>query len=184
MHLQGVLQMWYGFNYSKYSGAAPQMNASLSSLAVKISEGKATLPGGTSLCAAAIAFLEKLMAAQPLDPTICDLLDGSLVDEYQSGLFTIRWRAGHYITVDGVKTAKMFYLVTCKATTNPPFAIFLDDPLSVLYLIRAQPGPEPSDIAAELACKGIPFSTHVLRNVVPTAVYITSLGLGFLPSDY
>ena len=184
MHLQGVLQMWYGFNYSKYSGAAPQTNASLSSLAVKISEGKATLPGGTSLCAAAIAFLEKLMATQPLDPTICDLLDGSLVDEYQSGLFTIRWRAGHYITVDGVKTAKMFYLVTCKATTNPPFAIFLDDPLSVLYLIRAQPGPEPSDIAAELACKGIPFSTHVLRNVVPTAVYITSLGLGFLPSDY
>ena len=42
MHLQDVLQMWYGFNYSKYSGAAPQTNASLGSLAVKISEGEAT----------------------------------------------------------------------------------------------------------------------------------------------
>ena len=133
---------------------------------------------------AAIAFLEKLTAAQPLDPAICDLLDGSLVDEYQSGLFTIQQRVEHHIMVDGVKTAKMFYLITCKATTNLPFVIFLDDPLSVLYLIRAQPGPEPSDIAAELACKGIPFSTHILRDVVPTAVNITSLGLGFLPSNY
>ena len=184
MHLQDVLQMWYGFNYSKYSGAAPQMNASLGSLAVKIGEGEATLPGGTSLRAAAIAFLEKLTTAQPLDPAVCDLLDGSLVNEYQSGPFTIRRRAGHHIAVDGVKTAKTFYLVTCKTTTNPPFVIFLDDPLSVLYLIRTQPGPEPSDVAAELACKGIPFSTRVLRDAVPTAVYITSLGLGFLPSDY
>ena len=133
---------------------------------------------------AAIAFLEKLTVAQPLDPAICDLLDGSLVDEYQSGLFTIQQRAEHHIMVDGVKTAKMFYLITCKATTNLPFVIFLDDLLSVLYLIHAQPGPEPSDIAAELACKGIPFSTHVLCDVVPTAVYITSLGLGFLPSNY
>ena len=160
------------------------MNASLGSLAVKIGEGEGTLPGGTSLRVAAIAFLEKLMTAQPLDPAVCDLLDGSLVNEYQSGPFTIRQRAGHHIAVDGVKTAKMFYLVTCKATTNPPFVIFLDDLLLVLYLIRTQPGPEPSDVAAELACKDIPFSTRVLHNVVPTAVYITSLGLGFLPSDY
>jgi hypothetical protein len=184
MNLQDVLQMWYGLNYSKLSGAAPQTNASVGSLAVKIGEGEATLPGGTSLRMAAIAFLEKLTTAQPLDPAACDLLDGSLVDEYKSGPFTIRRRAGHHIAVDGAKTAKTFYLVTCKATTNPHFVIFLDDPLSVLYLIRAQPGPEPSDVAAELACKGIPFSTRVLRDAVPTAVYTTPLGLGFLPSDY
>ena len=65
------------------------MNASLSSLAVKFGKGEATLSGGTSLRAAAIAFLEKLTTAQPLDPAICDLLDGSLVNEYQSGPFTI-----------------------------------------------------------------------------------------------
>lgn len=86
--------------------------------------------------------------------------------------------------MDGTKTSKTFYLVTSKATTNPLFIIFLDDPLSVLYLICAQPGPEPSDIAIVLTRRGIPFSTRILCNSIPTAVYITTFGLGLLPPDH
>ncbi|KAH0825995.1 hypothetical protein J3R83DRAFT_7464 [Lanmaoa asiatica] len=77
-----------------------------------------------------------------------------------------------------------FYLVTSGAATDPPFVIFLDDPLSVLYLIRAQFGPQLSDIAVDLARTGIAVSTRISLNTTPTAVYTASRGLGFLPFDY
>lgn len=66
------------------------MDAFLDSLALNIYEGQLTLPGGTSLHAAVIAFLEKLTTAQPFDPALCDFLDGSLFDKYMSGPLTIR----------------------------------------------------------------------------------------------
>jgi len=89
MHLQDVLGMWYGFTYSPSSKVAPQMNAPLSSFTLKICEGTSTLPGESSLCITAIAFLKKLMTVQPPDPALCDLLNDSLLDEYLRSLFTI-----------------------------------------------------------------------------------------------
>jgi len=133
---------------------------------------------------AATAFLEKLTTAQPLDPSLCDILDGSLVEQYTSGHLTVRQRAGHHIAVDGTKTDKMFYLITSRAATNSPLVVFLDDPLSVLYLIRAQSGPELSKAAGELVRRGIPVSTRVLLNAIPTSAYTASCGLGFLPFNY
>jgi len=55
---------------------------------------------------------------------------------------------------------------------------------STLYLICAGLGPEPSDIIIALTHRGIPFSTRVLHDVVPTAVYTAPLGLDFLPFYY
>jgi len=125
MHLQDVLGMWYRFTYSPSSKVAPQMNAHLSSFALKICEGTSTLPSESFLCATLIAFLKKLTMAQPPDPALCDLLNDSLFNEYLRSLFTIQRQAGHYIAVDGTKTTKTFYLITSQAVTNPPFIISL-----------------------------------------------------------
>lgn len=43
----------------------------------------------TTLRNTAMAFLELLISGQPLNPDVCDILDGSLEEEYKSGHVTI-----------------------------------------------------------------------------------------------
>lgn len=183
MHLQDVLEMWYGFTRPPSSSAIPCPNASLGSLTPDICEGNSILPGSAFLREAATAFLDNLTAMQPFDPAVCDLFNDSLVYRYANGHLTVQRQAGQHIAVDGTKTAKMFYLITPKVVASP-LIVFLDDPLAVLYLIRAGLGPDPSDVAVALASRGVPVNARVLRNETLIPTFDPPFGLGYLPFDY
>lgn len=178
MNLQQVLENVYGFSYS---AAAPQTNTDLCQLANKICERAASLPGEQSLRGAMTVFLERLTTAQPLDPTHCDLLDGSLQDILANGDFTVWKREGFHTAVDGKKSIQPYYMVASKVPSACPFVIFLEDPVAVLYALRVQTSPELPALILELTRRGIPISTRVLIDAVPRPVNTSACGLGFLP---
>ena len=183
MHFRDVLENCYGFTYIPSTAVVPQTDASLKILARKICEGGSSLPDEKSLRMAATAFLEKLTMAQPLDP-LDDMADNSLLDQYTLGHLTVQRHEGRHIAIDGTRTIKTFYQIISRAAPSPRFAVFLDDPSSVLYLIRTQPGSELSDVVVELVRRGLPVSTRVLRDTAPTSNFTVSRGLGSLPFRY
>ncbi|KAH0825659.1 hypothetical protein J3R83DRAFT_11747 [Lanmaoa asiatica] len=160
--LDDVLQQRYGFVYSHATRLVipPSNSNSITELAMKVCEGRAPSPMSTGLRDAAVAFLGLLVSGQPLDSVVCDMLDGSLEDEYKSGHI---------------------------APASCHFVISLDDPVAVLQIIRAQPGPDLPDVALQLASRGISFGTRTVSETVPipTVSYAEPpVGLGFLPFHY
>ena len=115
------------------------------------------------------------------------MLDDSLEEEYKSGHVTIeRWQ-GTRIALDGNHTLCIFYLICFHQPTSCWFVIFLDDPIAVLQIIQAQFGPDLSEVALQLASRGIPFGTRTLSKAVPTPILSYTeppIGLSFVPSNY
>ena len=63
----------------------------------------------SSICNTAAAFLELLISGEPLNPDVCDMLDGSLEEEYKSGHVTIeQWQ--------GTRIALAVAFEVCTAT--------------------------------------------------------------------
>ena len=82
--LDDILQQWYGFTCSHSTRLAPSSNT-ITELAIKVCEGWAPSAMTSSLRNTATAFLELLISGEPLNPDVCNMLDGSLEEEYKSG---------------------------------------------------------------------------------------------------
>ena len=107
--LDDILHQRYGFICTKSIHLDPP-SSTLTELAIKISKGQASSVMSTTLCNTATAFPELLISGQPLNPDVCDILDGSLEKEYKSGHVTIeRWQ-GIWIALNGDHTSCIVYL--------------------------------------------------------------------------
>ena len=141
----------------------------------------------TTLRNTAMAFLELLISGQPLNPDVCDILDGSLEEEYKSGHVTVERRQGIRIALNGDRTSCIVYLIHFCHPISCRFVISFDDPIVVLQIIRAQFGPDPPEASLQLASRGILFGTRTVSEIMPTSIasYPKSLiSLGFVPSNY
>ena len=184
--LDDILQQRYGFTCSHSTRLAPPSNT-ITELAIKVCEGRAPSAMTSSLRNTAAAFLELLISGEPLNPDVCDMLDGSLEEEYKSGHVTVERRQGTRIALDGDRTSCIFYLIRFRQPMSCRFVISLDDPVAVLQIIRAQFGPDLPEVALQLASRGIPFGTRTLSEAVPTPISSCAeppIGLGFVPSNY
>jgi len=180
--LEDVLYEWYGFVYSPSERPAPPSNA-ISQLVIKICKGQATLPPSHTFHNAAVAFLAGLIDGRSLNS--CDMLDGSLQDQYMSGSIIVKQCQGTRIALEGNSTPGVFYLINFHHLTSSPFSICLDDSMAVLQVIHTKFGANPLDLALQLALRGIPFSTQIISSKTPTPIPPkVPQGLGFLPFQY
>ena len=83
--LNDILQQRYGFTCSHSTCLAPSSNT-ITELMIKVCKGQAPSTITSSLCNTAAAFLELLISGEPL---VCNMLDGSLEEEYKSRHVTI-----------------------------------------------------------------------------------------------
>ena len=107
--LDDILQQWYGFTCSHSTHLTPSSNT-ITELAIRVCKGWAPSAMTSSLRNTAAAFLELLISGEPLNPAVCDMLDGSL-EEYKSRHVTIERRQGTRIALDGDRTSCIFYLI-------------------------------------------------------------------------
>jgi len=130
--LDDILQQRYGFTYSPRPD--PPSNT-ITKLAVKVCEGQAPTTMSTTLSNTVAAFLGLLISGQPLDPDVCDMLDGSLEEQYGVGRITVEQQQGAQIALDGDRTSGIFYLIRFRQSVPYRFVISLDDPIAVLQII-------------------------------------------------
>ena len=141
----------------------------------------------TTLSNTVVAFLGLLISGQPLVPDVCDMLNGSLEEQYGVGRITVERRQGAWIALDRGRTSGIFYLIRFRQSVPYRFVISLNNPIAVLQIIRSQFGPDLPEVALQLASKGISFSTRTISETVPTPTKLSAelpIGLGFLPFNY
>ena len=80
----------------------------MTKLAIKVCEGQAPSAMTSSLRNTAAAFLELLISGEPLNPDVCNMLDGSLEEEYKSRHVTVEQWQGTQIALDGDHTSCIF----------------------------------------------------------------------------
>ena len=132
--LDDILHQRYGFICTKSICLDPP-SSTLTKLAIKISEGRASSAMSTTLRNTAAAFLELLISGQPLNPDVCDILDGSLEEVYKSDHVTVERQQGIQIALNGDHTLCIVYLIRFRHPTSCRFVISLNDPIVVLQII-------------------------------------------------
>ena len=185
--LDNILYHRYGYLFPIESIHDSGSTMSLRDAASRVCEANAPLSPSNSEQNAMCSFLRLLIGAKPIPRSLCDLQDGSLLEQYKQGAIIVERRNGKYHSHNGY-VLKNYYLIRPRsmscASANGHYTIFVDDPVAVMHVIRQQWGPDVSDIASELVAAGVPFSTRVLDSAVPArpAKFRIS-ALGYLPFD-
>jgi len=170
-----------------YSPCSNPPSNTITELAVKVCEGRAATAMSTTFSNTVVAFLGLLISGQPLDPDVCDLLDGSLEEQYGVGCITVEQWQGAQIALDGGCTSNIFYLIHFRQSASYRFVISLNNPIVVLQIIQSQFDPDLPEVALQLASRGISFGTQTISETMPTPTKSSaelSISLGFLPFNY
>ena len=93
--------------------------------------------------------------------------------------------------LDGDCTSNIFYLIHFHQSVSYQFVISLNNPIVVLQIIQSQFGPDLSEVALQLASRGISFGIQTISKTVPPPTKSSAelpIGLSFnyrhFPSNY
>lgn len=87
-------------------------------------------------------FLNLLIETKPIPHSLCDLQDGSLLEQYKHGMVSVEHREGKYYLLSRSISKGKYYLIrprpTLSSSAGGRFIIFVDDPVAVMHIIRQQ----------------------------------------------
>ena len=107
--LDDILYQRYGFLCST-EPIPPDSTVSLNHMAKVVCEGAAPVSSSSSERNAMRYFLNLLIGAKSIPCSLCDLRDGSLLEQYNQGMITVERRQGRYYSHSG-PVYKKYYLI-------------------------------------------------------------------------
>ena len=107
--------------------------------AKRVCEGGTSLPLSISERNSMCHFLNLLIETRPIPHSLCDLQDGSLLEQYKQGMVIVECHDGKCHLLSGSISKERYYLIqpysTLSSSAGGHYIIFVVDPVAVMHII-------------------------------------------------